>query len=243
MQTLFHDLGITSTALATSASASPTRASSVTSHPAQIDASMCCQVVFGVFPVLVWLRGGRWGCRAVCGAVPHRSRAPSASLTRCRCAAPWTWEPLRPLAGSVAGRLGPALPHARHPRRPPLGWAEAGTVVISAGRRYSRRGLSGLGGGGHHGGQGAVELAGDVTLEAAPDLACGLALRGASCDVGAGLGAAAHPCEGDGVDRAVQCPGSPPRLRRWRTVWPLLACSGLVPASAAKAASFRHRPG
>jgi hypothetical protein len=34
---------------------------------------------------------------------------------------------------------------------------------------------------------------------------------------------------------------SPPRLRRCRTVRPLLACRGLVPARAAKAASFRHR--
>jgi hypothetical protein len=34
---------------------------------------------------------------------------------------------------------------------------------------------------------------------------------------------------------------SPPRLRRWRTVWPLLASRGLVAARAAKAASFRHR--
>src|SRR5829696_10103094 len=36
---------------------------------------------------------------------------------------------------------------------------------------------------------------------------------------------------------------SPPRLSRWRTVRPLLACSGLVPDSAANAASLRHRPG
>ena len=35
---------------------------------------------------------------------------------------------------------------------------------------------------------------------------------------------------------------SPPRLSRWRTVWPLLASSGLVPTRAANAASLRHRP-
>ena len=36
---------------------------------------------------------------------------------------------------------------------------------------------------------------------------------------------------------------SPPRLSRWRTVLPLLAGSGLVPARAANAASLRQRPG
>ena len=36
---------------------------------------------------------------------------------------------------------------------------------------------------------------------------------------------------------------SPPRLRRWRTVRPLLAGIGQVPAREANAASLRHRPG
>jgi hypothetical protein len=36
---------------------------------------------------------------------------------------------------------------------------------------------------------------------------------------------------------------SPLRLSRWRVVWPLDASSGLVPASLAKAASLRQRPG
>src|SRR5947199_1111442 len=36
---------------------------------------------------------------------------------------------------------------------------------------------------------------------------------------------------------------SPPRLRRWRTVRPELAGTGLTPARAAKAASVRTRPG
>ena len=35
---------------------------------------------------------------------------------------------------------------------------------------------------------------------------------------------------------------SPPRLRRWRIVWPLEAGSGATPASRAKAASERTRP-
>ena len=34
---------------------------------------------------------------------------------------------------------------------------------------------------------------------------------------------------------------SPPRLSRWRTVWPLLALSGLVPARAANAASLHAK--
>jgi len=36
---------------------------------------------------------------------------------------------------------------------------------------------------------------------------------------------------------------SPPRLSRWRVVWPLEASIGLIPASLAKAASLRQRPG
>ena len=36
---------------------------------------------------------------------------------------------------------------------------------------------------------------------------------------------------------------SPPRLSRWRIVWPLEAGSGATPASRAKAASERTRPG
>jgi hypothetical protein len=36
---------------------------------------------------------------------------------------------------------------------------------------------------------------------------------------------------------------SPPRLSRCRTIRPLLAGMGLVPASAANAASLRQRPG
>jgi hypothetical protein len=55
------------------------------------------------------------------------------------------------------------------------------------------------------GGEGAVEFAGDVALEAASDLAGGLALGGAASDVGAGPGTATHSDHGDGVDRAVEC--------------------------------------
>ena len=52
---------------------------------------------------------------------------------------------------------------------------------------------------GHGGGEGAVELAGDGPLEAAPDLLGVLALGGAPGDVGLGGRAAAHPGRGDGV--------------------------------------------
>src|SRR6478752_6684845 len=57
---------------------------------------------------------------------------------------------------------------------------------------------------GHGGGQGAVELAGDVPLEAAPDLPRVLAFGGAPGDVGPGGWAATHPGRGDGVQRPVQ---------------------------------------
>ncbi len=61
------------------------------------------------------------------------------------------------------------------------------------------------GSGGCHGrGEEAVQLAGDVALEAAPDLLGGLALGGAAGDVGAGIRAAAHAGVGDRMNRLVQ---------------------------------------
>src|SRR5580700_4826389 len=54
----------------------------------------------------------------------------------------------------------------------------------------------------HRPGEVAVELAGDVSLEAAADFPGGLSLGGAPGDVGAGAGAAAHPDQRDGVDGA-----------------------------------------
>jgi len=53
--------------------------------------------------------------------------------------------------------------------------------------------------------EGAVELAGDVALEYAADLAGGLALVGTPRDVAAGAWAAAHAGQGDGVYGPVQC--------------------------------------
>ena len=46
----------------------------------------------------------------------------------------------------------------------------------------------------------------------------------------------------DGVQGPVQLPVSA-RLRRWRTTWPEDAGTGAAPASMAKAASERNRPG
>jgi hypothetical protein len=88
----------------------------------------------------------------------------------------------------------------------------------------------------------AVELAGDVALEAAAGFACCLAFRGAPGDVGAGAGAAADPADRDGADGAVQGPVA-------AAVEPVpdgAAAAGrnrLVPLSAANAASLRQRPG
>ena len=73
-------------------------------------------------------------------------------------------------------------------------------LCLSSGRRGCR-GLVGEGGAGV---EGAVELAGDVALEAALDLTAGLALGSASGDVLLGCRAAPHAGDGDRVDRAVQ---------------------------------------
>jgi hypothetical protein len=90
--------------------------------------------------------------------------------------------------------------------------------------------------------EGAVELAGDVALEAPLDLTAGLAFGCATGDVV--LGGGQHRMRVMAmVWIALFRARSPPRLSRCRTVLPLLACNGLVPDSAANAASLRHRPG
>ena len=53
------------------------------------------------------------------------------------------------------------------------------------------------------GGEGSVEFSGDVALEAAGDLAVGLAVFGAAFDVGAGDGVAVAADEPDGPERVV----------------------------------------
>ena len=54
--------------------------------------------------------------------------------------------------------------------------------------------------------EGAVELAGDVALEDAADVAVGFAFGAAAGEVGMGAGAAAHPGERDGVQGVVEVP-------------------------------------
>src|SRR5215210_3681012 len=56
---------------------------------------------------------------------------------------------------------------------------------------------------GEVGAEGAVDLAGDVALEAADDLGLGLAFGGAALGVGAGAFAAAQAADGDHVQGAV----------------------------------------
>ena len=70
----------------------------------------------------------------------------------------------------------------------------------------SRRSCQWLGGERGAGVEGAVELAGDVALEAPLDLTAGLAFGCATGDVVLGRGTAPHAGDGDGVDSAVQGP-------------------------------------
>src|SRR5438270_184300 len=60
---------------------------------------------------------------------------------------------------------------------------------------------AGCAGGGHRGGEGAVELAGDIALDAAADLVVAFAIGTATGDVGLGGGVGADPRVGDDVDR------------------------------------------
>jgi hypothetical protein len=52
--------------------------------------------------------------------------------------------------------------------------------------------------------EGAVEVAGEVTLDAAADFAIGLTFGPAALNVGLGELVAAHAGQGDGVDGAVE---------------------------------------
>src|SRR3954470_12936818 len=84
----------------------------------------------------------------------------------------------------------------------------------------------------------AVDLAGEVALEAAADLSGCASFGGPAFDVGAGARVHAHACH-DGHVQARLSRRSPPRLIRWRTVLPEEAGMGLTPARLAKAASER----
>ncbi len=87
----------------------------------------------------------------------------------------------------------------------------------------------------------AVEPSGEDALEAAADVAVGLALGGAFGFVGPGFFVAAQRVIAT-VCRARLRLRSPVRLSRCRVRWPLLASSGATPAREANAASLRTRP-
>ncbi|MDT7746001.1 MAG: hypothetical protein QOE59_5079 [Actinomycetota bacterium] len=74
-----------------------------------------------------------------------------------------------------------------------------------------------------------MQLAGDVALEAAPDLGFVLALGDPAGDVGRGLRAAARPGLDDGVDGLVQRAVA----AAIETVSGVLASIGLIPPRAA----------
>jgi hypothetical protein len=102
----------------------------------------------------------------------------------------------------------------------------------------NRVGGRGFGGGLHD----AVEVAGEGALEAAADVAVGLALEGAPGFVCPGFGVAPDAGDRDGVQGPVQCPVSA-AVQAVSVRWPLLASSGATPASEANAASLLTRPG
>src|SRR5688500_18314292 len=92
--------------------------------------------------------------------------------------------------------------------------------------------------------RGPVDLAGNVSLEAANDLLLGLALGGALCHVGSGTLVAAHAADGDHVQRPALASRFPCRFKRWRTLFlPEEARIGAAPHRCAKAASLLSRSG
>src|SRR5690348_4966379 len=87
--------------------------------------------------------------------------------------------------------------------------------------------------------EGAVELAGDVALEDAADVAVGFAFGAAAGEVGMGAGAAAHPGERDGVQGVVEVPVAA-AVEAVADGFAAAGGDGLTPARAAKAASLRQ---
>ena len=103
-------------------------------------------------------------------------------------------------------------------------------------------GRVGLCGGGWAGEVGE-DLAGDVTLEAADDLAFGESFSGAAFDVGAGEWVVAHADDRDDVEGAVGCSVAASAETVTACVRPLEAGCGATPQSFANAASVRIRSG
>src|SRR5215207_1971672 len=95
---------------------------------------------------------------------------------------------------------------------------------------------------GHRGVEAAVELPGDVALEAAADFGIGLAFCAAPGDVGPGSLTCAPASQEDVVQGAVEVAVAA-AVEPVTNDGPLLAGIGLAPASAAYAASLRQRPG
>jgi hypothetical protein len=89
--------------------------------------------------------------------------------------------------------------------------------------------------------QESVELAGDSALEAAADLALAVALGDAAGGVDPGRLVVVWRIITMVCKARLSC-RSPPRLRRWRTTWPVEASTGAAPPSIANAASERSRP-
>src|SRR5215204_3447724 len=91
--------------------------------------------------------------------------------------------------------------------------------------------------------QHAVDLPGDVALEAADDLSLALALLCAPRDVLLGATISSHTSQTDHVQRSVGVPVAYIRLRRWRTTFPEEASTGDTPQRLAKEASLLNLSG
>ena len=89
--------------------------------------------------------------------------------------------------------------------------------------------------------EGAVEVAGEVVLDAAADLLVGFALGAAALDVGQGRRVAAHPGDGDGVQGAVELAAAE-AVEAVSVGAADDTGTGAVPESMPKAASLRMRP-
>lgn len=95
----------------------------------------------------------------------------------------------------------------------PVWHIQVAAVTCEAGgarRREQGCSCAGHDGGGHRGGEGAIELAGDVALDTSPDLPRALAFGRAPGDVGLDGRVAADPRVGDDVDRLAQRPVAAP---------------------------------
>ena len=91
-------------------------------------------------------------------------------------------------------------------------------------------------------GEGLVDIAGEVVLQAAQDVFGGQLFSGPAAAVGAGSRTGREPGAGNHVPARSAC-RSPPPERRWRLVLPLDAEMRATPHNAAKATSEPIRSG